>query len=175
MNKFLTSSAKLAAGAAGAYTILYDRYPRSLNLYSYEMKNRNREEEMWISTHKDTIKPNQFLLGPLAQKVKKYVSPPFCWNPHISIIYSATKFATYYGNEDAIKYERVYLAGDDGKVALDFAYPSDGKFDCKKVVLMVPGVSGASTANYCLEAVFQLKKRGFTVCVINHIAPRGDV
>jgi predicted alpha/beta-fold hydrolase len=69
----------------------------------------------------------------------------------------------------------VYLAGDDGKLALDFAYPADGNFDSKKVVLMVPGVSGASTANYCLEAVFQLKKRGFTVCVINHIAPRGDV
>ena len=82
------------------------------------------------------------------------MSPPFCWNPHISIIYSATSFATYYGNEEAIKYERVYLDGDDGKVALDFAYPSDSFIDSKKVVLMVPGVSGASTANYCLEAVF---------------------
>lgn len=36
----------------------------------------------------------------------------------------------------------------------------------------MPGVSGASSAGYCLEAVFQLNKQGFTVVVINHIAPR---
>lgn len=129
MKKLFTSSLKLSVVAAGAYTILYDRYPRTLNLYSYEMKNRNREEEMWITTCKDTVKPNRLLLSPLSEKVKKYVSPPFCWNPHISIIYSATKFATYYGDENAVQYERVYLDGDDGKVALDFAYPFNGKID----------------------------------------------
>lgn len=154
MKKLLKSSIKLTSGAAFAYTILYDRYPRSLNLYSYEMKNRNREEEMWIQTHKDTVKPNQLLLGPLSDKVKKYESPVFCWNPHISIIYSATQFATYYGDEGKVGYERVYLDSDDGKVALDLAYPFSGTIDSKRLVLLIPGVSGASTANYCLEAVF---------------------
>lgn len=40
------------------------------------------------------------------------------------------------------------------------------------MVLIVPGVSGASTAGYCLEAVYQLNNHGYTAVVINHIAPR---
>lgn len=38
--------------------------------------------------------------------------------------------------------------------------------------MIIPGVSGASTAGYCLEAVFHLKKQGYTAVVINHIAPK---
>lgn len=49
MRSFLKKTASLGAGAFALNIMLYDRYPRSINLYSYEVKNRNRNEEMWLS------------------------------------------------------------------------------------------------------------------------------
>jgi hypothetical protein len=49
MRYFLRKTASLGAGAFALNIMLYDRYPRSINLYSYEVKNRNRNEEMWLT------------------------------------------------------------------------------------------------------------------------------
>jgi len=49
MRSFLRKTASLGAGAFALNVMLYDRYPRSINLYSYEVKNRNRNEEMWLT------------------------------------------------------------------------------------------------------------------------------
>ena len=49
MRSVIRKTALLGAGAFTLNILLYDRYPRSLNLYSYEVKNRNRNEEMWLS------------------------------------------------------------------------------------------------------------------------------
>jgi hypothetical protein len=53
MRSFLRKTAALGAGAFSLNIMLYDRYPRSINLYSYEVKNRNRNEEMWLSAGKE--------------------------------------------------------------------------------------------------------------------------
>jgi hypothetical protein len=52
MRSFLRKTATLGVGAFSLNIMLYDRYPRSINLYSYEVKNRNRNEEMWLSAGK---------------------------------------------------------------------------------------------------------------------------
>ena len=49
MRSFFNKTAAVGAGVFTINIMLYDRYPRSLNLYSYEVKNRNRNEEMWLS------------------------------------------------------------------------------------------------------------------------------
>jgi hypothetical protein len=49
MRSAIRKTVALGAGAFALNIFLYDRYPRSLNLYSYEVKNRNRNEEMWLS------------------------------------------------------------------------------------------------------------------------------
>ena len=49
MRSFFNKTAAVGAGVFTLNIMLYDRYPRSLNLYSYEVKNRNRNEEMWLS------------------------------------------------------------------------------------------------------------------------------
>jgi hypothetical protein len=49
MRNFAKKSVAYGLGAFSLHLMLYDRYPRSLNLYSYEVKNRNRNEEMWLS------------------------------------------------------------------------------------------------------------------------------
>jgi hypothetical protein len=49
MRFVIRKTAYIGAGAFALNILLYDRYPRSLNLYSYEVKNRNRNEEMWLS------------------------------------------------------------------------------------------------------------------------------
>jgi len=53
MRSVFRTTTALGAGAFGLNIMLYDRYPRSLNLYSYEVKNRSRNEEMWLSAGKE--------------------------------------------------------------------------------------------------------------------------
>ena len=42
----------------------------------------------------------------------------------------------------------------EGKIAFDISYAQQQLEASNNVVLIVPGVSGASTAGYCLEAVY---------------------
>ena len=168
MRSVLRKTAALGAGAFALNIMLYDRYPRSINLYSYEVKNRNRNEEMWLSAGKEAQLNYSTLINIMREVIKRYSSPAFCWNPHISLLYGQTKLGTSYGNEAAVNYSREYLETNEGKIAFDISYAEDRR----NIVLIVPGVSGASSAGYCLEAVFQLNKHGYTVVVINHIAPR---
>jgi len=49
MRSFFNKTAAVGAGVFTLNIMLYDRYPRSLNLYSYEVNNRNKNEEMWLS------------------------------------------------------------------------------------------------------------------------------
>lgn len=86
----------------------------------------------------------------MKEEIKRYSSPAFCWNPHISLLYGQTKLGTSYGNEEAVNYSREYLETKEGKIAFDISYSEDRK----NIVLIVPGVSGASSAGYCLEAVY---------------------
>jgi hypothetical protein len=68
----------------------------------------------------------------------------------MSLLYGQTKLGTSYGNEEAVNYSREYLETKEGKIAFDISYSEDRK----NIVLIVPGVSGASSAGYCLEAVY---------------------
>jgi len=168
MRSVIRKTAYLGVSAFALNILLYDRYPRSLNLYSYEVKNRNRNEEMWLSAGNQAHQTYSALIKTMKEEIKRYSSPAFCWNPHISLLFGQTKLGTSYGNEAAVKYSREYLDTLEGKIAFDISYAEDRR----NIVLIVPGVSGASSAGYCLEAVFQLNKHGYTVVVINHIAPR---
>ena len=170
MTKIFRKAIGFGFGVCCLNILLYDRFPRSINLYSYEMKNRNHEEEMWLSAGEEAQLKHQSLIQKMKGIIKLYKSPAFCWNPHISLLYGQTKLGTSFKTESAIGYKREYVLGSEGKIAFDIAYSESGVHD--KLVLMIPGVSGASTAGYGLEAVYQLKQRGFTVVVINHIAPR---
>jgi len=72
------------------------------------------------------------------------------------LVYGQTRLGTTFEDEASVGYVRKWIDGkelDEGRIAFDIAYPTSKKFDAKKTVLLVPGVSGASTAGYCLEAV----------------------
>ena len=77
-------------------------------------------------------------------------------NPHVSLILGQTSYATTYGTTENVGYERRYIDHEEGKIALDLVHPHNER-PGSPVVLMIPGVCGASNSGSMLEAVYSLK------------------
>ncbi len=113
----LTASAALAG-----HLILYDRLPRSMNLYSYERTNRNKLEPMWMTASALSKERNYKVIQELKPLLREYNPPWFCFNPHLSLMVAQTSIATQYQNLENVGYIRKFIDTAQGKIAFDIAH-----------------------------------------------------
>ena len=118
--------------------------------------------------YKPTIQNKLRLIGCSSLRSAKFVPTPWLANGYLQALFGSTKGSlvghTAYGKDFEFKRELINLP-DGGTVSIDWAITSAS--NTNKILLIAPGLTGGSKAQYIRNAIEEAEDYGFTIGVMH--------